>query len=142
MYRSQISQVLKMMEDCENKADYRDLRRLINRYINNLDKWKLTPNDVGADASPAKNHWTTRPWRFDTDFTIETRNAGDKLHDFLVELYGNTPFRINSDGRYKIQLIKKLMEFGGYYDEGTGKTAYVSLLHAKQFVEKYFADWC
>lgn len=125
MYRSQANQVLDMMENCENKADYRDLRRLMNRYLHNLNRW---PN-------PVKSAY---PWSNDTSFEQHVRDAGVALYKGIKN--GSSTKAVGN----KISLIKELRALSPIgYTNGLGNwDGQISLLSAKNFIEKYFSEYC
>lgn len=133
MYRSQAEKILDMMEQCENQADYRDMRRLMNRYISGLNKWPSPPKKVPR---------TTHQWDVEGDYSTIIRDAGAKLLAALRA--GNCEYvHYNVCSVPKIALIKALRDFGGYPTPGSDghKYFYIGLVEAKNFVEKYFTEW-
>lgn len=130
MYASQIQTVLELMERVDNRADYVDLRKIVNRYLDGIGK---------EFPAPKRSKYE---WSNDMYFSQVTRDAGDKLHAVLNRGTCNYYHRNVSGTVKKIQLIKALRDFGGHTGEGDTKHANINLLHAKQFVEKYFPQWC
>jgi hypothetical protein len=120
-----------MLEDCDNKADYRDLRRMMNRYLNSLDKW----------PSPPKKVVSTYPWDVEGDYSYNLRDSAKVMLSRLNE--GTCPYVQIGDlcSVRKIALIKALRDFGGYTLDGSIKQFHIGLLEAKLFVEKYFTRW-
>lgn len=137
MYREHIVTVLELMDQCnrdkQGLQDFIDLRRIVNRHMRRMtDEFPKS-----SKLSSSRYNWVD-----DESFDYRLREAGIKLCEFLNNGYRSAKL-YRDDGGSKIQLIKKLREFGPKrLNAMSNEESIFGLLECKQFVEKYFSEWC
>lgn len=114
MNNQQIGYLVEWMDSCDNREDFKDMWRIVQRHYDNK-------YDDFVD---------TNPWKRDEDFSPECRMAGNILAKQLKENQQSV-YNQASISCPKIALIKQLR---------LNTEAYISLIDAKKFVEKYFSQ--